>query len=125
MRVFEGADALVLCTEWEVFRSSDWERVKALMRSPVVFDGRNIFDPSKRGRWDSSTTGWATVSVKGNAQPTALVAGEVGFIGSHLCKHLLDHPAFTFLERNVSELVNLDVYTRVGCVLHLASPKGY
>lgn len=44
----KDADALVLCTEWEVFRSPDWGRVKALMKSPVVFfDGRNIYEPAK------------------------------------------------------------------------------
>ncbi len=41
----EGADALFLVTEWNEFRHPDFERMKALMRSPVVFDGRNVFDP--------------------------------------------------------------------------------
>jgi UDPglucose 6-dehydrogenase len=39
----EGADALVLCTEWNEFREPDWARVKALMNRPAVFDGRNIY----------------------------------------------------------------------------------
>ena len=39
----KGADALVLATEWNEFRTPDWDRVKKLMRSPVVFDGRNIY----------------------------------------------------------------------------------
>ena len=39
------ADALVLATEWNEFRTPDWERVKKLMRTPVVFDGRNIYRP--------------------------------------------------------------------------------
>jgi UDPglucose 6-dehydrogenase len=38
-----GADALVLCTEWNEFREPDWARVKALMSRPAVFDGRNIY----------------------------------------------------------------------------------
>ena len=38
-----GADALVLATEWNEFRSPDWERVRELMRTPVLFDGRNIY----------------------------------------------------------------------------------
>ena len=42
-----GADALVLATEWNEFRSPDWDRVKGLMRSPVVFDGRNIYRPEQ------------------------------------------------------------------------------
>ncbi|MGI5863726.1 MAG: UDP-glucose dehydrogenase family protein [Myxococcales bacterium] len=43
----EGADALCVVTEWNEFRHPDFERMKALMRSPVVFDGRNVFDPAK------------------------------------------------------------------------------
>jgi UDPglucose 6-dehydrogenase len=39
------ADALVLATEWNEFRSPDWERVKKLMRTPAIFDGRNIYQP--------------------------------------------------------------------------------
>jgi UDPglucose 6-dehydrogenase len=41
----KDADALVLATEWNEFRTPDWERVKGLMKTPVVFDGRNIYRP--------------------------------------------------------------------------------
>ena len=41
----EGADALVVVTEWQVFHNPNFERMKAMMRDAVVFDGRNIFDP--------------------------------------------------------------------------------
>ena len=41
----EGADALVVVTEWKAFRSPDLERVRASLREPVIFDGRNIFEP--------------------------------------------------------------------------------
>jgi UDPglucose 6-dehydrogenase len=41
----EGADALVLATEWREFRSPDFELVKASLRTPVIFDGRNVYDP--------------------------------------------------------------------------------
>jgi UDPglucose 6-dehydrogenase len=41
----EGADALCVVTEWNEFRHPDFQRMKALMKSPVIFDGRNIFDP--------------------------------------------------------------------------------
>jgi len=44
--VAEGADALVLVTEWNEFRFLDMARVKASMRKPVMVDGRNIYDPS-------------------------------------------------------------------------------
>jgi UDPglucose 6-dehydrogenase len=40
----EGADAVLLVTEWNEFRLPDWTRVKQLLKSPVVFDGRNIYD---------------------------------------------------------------------------------
>ncbi len=41
----EGADALALVTEWNEFRNPDFDRVKSLLKSPVIFDGRNIYDP--------------------------------------------------------------------------------
>jgi UDPglucose 6-dehydrogenase len=42
----EGADALCVVTEWNEFRHPDFDRMKRLMRSPVIFDGRNVFDPA-------------------------------------------------------------------------------
>jgi UDPglucose 6-dehydrogenase len=41
----KGSEALLLVTEWNEFRRPDFERIKALMKSPVIFDGRNIYDP--------------------------------------------------------------------------------
>ncbi len=43
----EGADALVLVTEWKQFRQPDFARVRGLMRMPVLFDGRNIYDSAE------------------------------------------------------------------------------
>ena len=40
----KGADALAVVTEWQEFREPDFARMKKLMRAPVVFDGRNIYD---------------------------------------------------------------------------------
>jgi UDPglucose 6-dehydrogenase len=40
-----GADCLVIVTEWNEFREPDYDRMKKLMRSPVIFDGRNIYNP--------------------------------------------------------------------------------
>ena len=40
-----GVDALVIVTEWREFRTPDWEELQLLMKSPVVFDGRNLFVP--------------------------------------------------------------------------------
>jgi UDPglucose 6-dehydrogenase len=42
--VLKGADALFVVTEWNEFRQPDFDRMKRLMKHPVVFDGRNIFD---------------------------------------------------------------------------------
>ncbi len=41
----EGADALVVATEWNEFREPDFARMKTLMRQAVIFDGRNIYNP--------------------------------------------------------------------------------
>jgi UDPglucose 6-dehydrogenase len=46
-----GADALVLVTEWSVFRSPDFDQVKQLLKTPVIFDGRNIYDPQFLSKW--------------------------------------------------------------------------
>jgi len=40
-----GADALVIVTEWQEFRSPDFERIRKALTAPVIFDGRNIYDP--------------------------------------------------------------------------------
>ena len=42
----QGADALVLVTEWKVFRSPDFARIRAALATPVLFDGRNLYDPA-------------------------------------------------------------------------------
>ncbi|QSQ20200.1 UDP-glucose/GDP-mannose dehydrogenase family protein [Pyxidicoccus parkwayensis] len=43
----EGVDGLFVVTEWNEFRHPDFERMKGLMKSPVVFDGRNVYDPTR------------------------------------------------------------------------------
>ncbi|MFN2421205.1 MAG: UDP-glucose/GDP-mannose dehydrogenase family protein [Gemmatimonadota bacterium] len=43
----EGCDALVIVTEWNEFRFPDLARVQSLLKTPVVFDGRNIYDPER------------------------------------------------------------------------------
>lgn len=42
--VLENADALLICTEWGVFRNPDFNKVKSLMNDAVIFDGRNLFE---------------------------------------------------------------------------------
>lgn len=39
-----GADALLIATEWAAFRSPDWGRIKASLKQPVIFDGRNLYE---------------------------------------------------------------------------------
>ena len=39
------ADALVIVTEWKEFRSPDFDALKATLKTPVIFDGRNLYDP--------------------------------------------------------------------------------
>ena len=41
------ADALIIVTEWDEFRRPDWDRMKEAMKQPVIFDGRNIYDPAR------------------------------------------------------------------------------
>ena len=43
----EGAEALIICTEWTKFREPDFERMKSLLKAPVIFDGRNLYNPEK------------------------------------------------------------------------------
>ena len=40
----EGADALIICTEWSIFRTPDFSKIKSLLNHPVIFDGRNLYD---------------------------------------------------------------------------------
>ncbi|HPG95293.1 MAG TPA: UDP-glucose/GDP-mannose dehydrogenase family protein [Dokdonella sp.] len=44
-QALEGADGLVIVTEWKAFRSPDLAKIRSLLKTPVIFDGRNIFDP--------------------------------------------------------------------------------
>lgn len=43
----EGCDALIVATEWNEFRRPDFERMKSVMRQPIIFDGRNLFKAEK------------------------------------------------------------------------------
>ncbi len=42
----EGADALIVCTEWNAFRQPNFRKIAETLATPVVFDGRNIYDPT-------------------------------------------------------------------------------
>ncbi len=46
MEALEGADALAIVTEWQEFRSPDFAAIKKALRTPAIFDGRNLYDPA-------------------------------------------------------------------------------
>ncbi len=45
--VATGADAVVMCTEWNEYKQIDMEKVRGIMRTPVLVDGRNVYDPAR------------------------------------------------------------------------------
>jgi UDPglucose 6-dehydrogenase len=47
----QGADALVVVTEWQEFRSPDFDHIKATLKSPTIFDGRNLYSPELMRRY--------------------------------------------------------------------------
>ena len=47
----QGADALAIATEWQEFRSPDFDRLRELLKEPLIFDGRNLYDPAVLARF--------------------------------------------------------------------------
>ncbi len=47
----EGADCLAICTEWNAFRSPDFQEIKKRLSQPVIFDGRNLYEPATMRRY--------------------------------------------------------------------------
>jgi UDPglucose 6-dehydrogenase len=45
MDALQGADALLIVTEWKVFRSPNFDTMKSLLKTPLIFDGRNLYEP--------------------------------------------------------------------------------
>ncbi len=43
--ILNGADALVIFTEWQQFRTPDFDLIKQKLKKPVIFDGRNLYEP--------------------------------------------------------------------------------
>ncbi len=58
MQAAEAADALVIVTEWKAYKSPHLERLKSLMKSPVIIDGRNLYEP-----WTMRDAGFSYVGV--------------------------------------------------------------
>jgi UDPglucose 6-dehydrogenase len=46
-KMSEGCDALIVVTEWNEFKQLDLDKIRGLLKSPVIFDGRNIYDPNR------------------------------------------------------------------------------
>ena len=46
MEALDGADALVIVTEWKAFKSPDFALLKQKLNTPLVFDGRNLYEPA-------------------------------------------------------------------------------
>ncbi|MFW6201042.1 MAG: UDP-glucose dehydrogenase family protein [Gemmatimonadota bacterium] len=69
----EGAEALVILTEWQPYRRPDFERMKTLMARPIVFDGRNLFEP---GRMEALGFEYACIGRGGAAVVRKAVAAD-------------------------------------------------
>ena len=65
----ETADALVIVTEWREFRSPDFEHIKKTLSTPVIFDGRNIYDPTLMKRFGIEYFGIGRGSPLAESQP--------------------------------------------------------
>lgn len=50
IEVLKGADALIICTEWPVFQKTPLKEMKKALKTPVIFDGRNIFNPEEANK---------------------------------------------------------------------------
>jgi UDPglucose 6-dehydrogenase len=62
--VLKDADALVICTEWSLFRTPDFDRMKTLLKNKAIFDGRNLYalDQMQENGFYYSSIGRAVVS---------------------------------------------------------------
>lgn len=62
----EGADAIIICTEWKEFRSMDLQKISRLVNTKAIFDGRNIFNKEKLQNqgWDYFNIGQGNVNAK-------------------------------------------------------------
>lgn len=76
----QGCDALVLVTEWSYFKNPDFDRMKSLMKTPVIFDGRNVFstDMMRMLGFDYCSIGRAPVLAQAHARTARLkvVSGQ-------------------------------------------------
>ncbi|MEX2500019.1 MAG: UDP-glucose/GDP-mannose dehydrogenase family protein [Wenzhouxiangellaceae bacterium] len=73
----EGADALAVITEWKAFWSPDFERIKTALTDPVIFDGRNIYDPQ-----DLAALGFRHEGIGRRATAAEAAVDETGIAAS-------------------------------------------
>jgi UDPglucose 6-dehydrogenase len=64
-QALEGAQALAVVTDWNQFRNPDFERIKGLLSAPVLFDGRNLYDPALMARLGFAYFGVGRAAVGG------------------------------------------------------------
>lgn len=98
-QVMDEADALVVLTDWVEFSHLDMVQIKQRLGSPIVLDGRNMFDSSAMkemgltyvcvGRPSDGLVTAKQASSAGKRKKRALVTGAAGFLGSHMVDALL------------------------------------
>jgi len=57
-QALQGADALLICTEWQLFRTPDFAQMKQGLNNPIIFDGRNLYDVQ-----EMQDLGWEYTSI--------------------------------------------------------------
>jgi UDPglucose 6-dehydrogenase len=73
-KAVKGADALVIMTEWQEFRSPDFQYIKQELKDPVIFDGRNLYDPALLGSF-----GLRYYAIGRGGMPGAASTSDTGF----------------------------------------------
>ena len=96
----KGADALVVVTEWQAFRAPDFDLIREKLKAPVIFDGRNLYEPARMARKGFAYYGIgrglgepkaaaAAPGLLGGLSLRVLVTGAAGFIGFFVARSLL------------------------------------
>ena len=70
----QDADALIIATEWDIFKKPEWERLRSQMRGRVIFDGRNIYTPHRVADEGFEYHGVGRTSLAANARTVELAS---------------------------------------------------
>jgi UDPglucose 6-dehydrogenase len=65
----EGADGLIIVTEWQQFRTPDFEIIRRMMTEAVIFDGRNLYEPRHMAEAGFTYYSIGRQTVRGKAKP--------------------------------------------------------